>query len=247
MKTSHTKYSPEKWLDYQQGGGEQEMDVAQSLEAFAKEILRSVLKDSGHVLYSSAATLCRGNVYLLGHNPGGSPEGRDYESIEKSICNLKLKQSNEYLDDSWNGLGPGESKLQRRVCWLLDRLNMDVRKVCASNLIFSRSIDAENSDFTNMASLCWPVHEYILDIVQPTMVLTFGNREENSPFSFLREKLGVRSAIAPYPSGHGEWKCKAFFTPADIVIVGLPLLSRYAVDHHEDVPRWIRKITEVKK
>ena len=223
------------------------MDTAQELEAFAKEKLRTILKDSGHVLYSSAETLCPGKIYLLGHNPGGSPEGREDESIENSLHNLAEKKTNEYLDDSWNHLAPGEAVLQKRVRWLLEQLNMDVREVCASNLIFSRSVDAKSSNFKDMANLCWPVHEYILRTVKPKMILAFGNSKE-SPFFFLQEKLGVDDdkIIPPHGSGHGsgdgEWKCKAFNTPNGMVIVGLPHLSRYAIDHHEDVPRWIQTI-----
>ena len=70
------------------------MDTAQKFEAFAKEKLKTALKDSGHVLYSSAETLCQGNIYLLGHNPGGSPEGREDESIENSLHNLAEKTTN---------------------------------------------------------------------------------------------------------------------------------------------------------
>ena len=250
------------------------MDTAQKFEAFAKEKLKTVLKDSGHVLYSSAYTLYEGEIYLLGHNPGGSPEGREDESIENSLHNLAEKTTNEYLDDSWNGLAPGEAVLQKRVRWLLDNLNkhqlefnirikVDIRKVCASNLIFSRSIDAKNSNFKKMANLCWPVHKYILKIVKPRMVLTFGNGEQ-SPFSFLQEKLGInirhysdsdsrpegqqirtvsykngKYPIYKFNAGHGDWECKAFYTKTGLLVVGLPHLSRYAIDHHHEVPRWI--------
>ena len=220
------------------------MDPAQELETFAKEKLQSILKDSGHLLYSSAETLCPGEIYLLGHNPGGSPEGREDESIENSIQNLSEKKTNEYLDDRWNGLPPGEHLLQKRVCWLLKQLNMDVRKVCASNLIFSRSVDAKSINFKDMANLCWPVHEFILHIVRPKIILTFGNRKKKSPFFFLQEKLGVDDdkIVPPHSSGHDEWKCKAFYTPTNICVVGLPHLSRYAINHHEDVPSWMQTI-----
>jgi len=238
------------------------MDNAQKFEAFAKEKLKTVLKDSGHVLYSSAETLCPGKIYLLGHNPGGSPEGREDESIENSLHNLAAKKTNEYLDDSWNDKPPGEAVLQKRVCWLLEQLNMDVREVCASNLIFSRSVDAKNSNFKDMANLCWPVHEYILNIVRPRMIITFGNSDSESPFSFLKEKLGVfpdppsHLEILSHGSGHGsgndEWKCKAFYTSNRTThinryaviccVVGLPHLSRYAVNHHEDVSNWIKNL-----
>ena len=44
------------------------------LTEFARAQLRSILHKSGEVLYSGAATLPPGEVYLLGLNPGGSPE-----------------------------------------------------------------------------------------------------------------------------------------------------------------------------
>jgi hypothetical protein len=107
-----------------------------------------------------------------------------------------------------------------------------------------------------MANLCWPVHEYILDIVKPEMILTFGNSDSESPFSYLEKRLGVRGGGKPvdrwilhgvgHPyidtltAGHGDWDCKAFLTPTDILIVGLPHLSRYAINDHRQVPKWIR-------
>ena len=59
----------------------------------------SLRRKSGQLLYSGSETLRPGQVYLLGHNPGGSPKNRSLLTISKSIASLTAKEStNSYLD-----------------------------------------------------------------------------------------------------------------------------------------------------
>jgi len=216
------------------------MNFVEEIISFANSALEEILDDSGQYLYSGASTLRPGAVYLLGHNPGGSPAGREDESIRRSLNELPDKKTNNYIDDSWVNRPAGQSPLQVRVCWLLENIGFDPREVCASNLIFSRSVDAANINFEKFANICWPVHEKILNVVSPSLIIAFGN-SGNSPYSYLKNKLG-NNGETTHASGHGNWKCKTFLSDSGTVVVGLPHLSRYAVDHHPHVPEWINEI-----
>jgi len=221
---------------------------AQSIAEFAREQLRSIASLSGYVLYSAASTLCKGDVYLLGHNPGGSPEKQSDVTITASLDALAQKTINNYLDEAWT-MASGRrfpiagAPLQRRVDWLLNALELDTRQVAASNLIFARSIDAAGSRFDELASLCWPVHERIINCVQPRALLVFGNSSA-SPYGFLRARLGVRAEEA-IDAGHPPWQCRAFIANSGLVVIGMPHLSRYNIIGKTSVTTWVRRMASI--
>ncbi|MGI9076267.1 MAG: hypothetical protein ACR2G6_02915 [Gemmatimonadaceae bacterium] len=203
------------------------------LAAFGRQHLSTLLGMSGEVLYSGADTLRAGDVYLLGHNPGGDSLNPALPTVGSSLAELPTKSINSYLDTQWSG----RDTLQRRVIWLLSELEFNPRTVAASNLIFARSRDAATSQFETFAKLCWPVHERILEIVKPRLILVYGN-SGSSPFSFLRQKFGTAS-WEDFPSGHGDWMCRRFEVPGRFNVVGLPHLSRYDITSHRSVIDWI--------
>ena len=213
------------------------MNNAARLVSIAKPLLASIASRSGRVLYSAASTLKPGAIYLLGLNPGGDP-ATHHETVDQSLSDLPERRLNAYLDESWAGQPVGCSRLQRRVSWLMEHLGFEVRDVCASNLIFLRSSDSSGSGYPQIAKLCWPVHERILRIVQPKAILVFGNSRV-SPFRFLQARY-AGATLASFPSGHGVWQCYGFTMPSDIRVIGLPHLSRYAVNNHPEVADWVR-------
>jgi len=192
----------------------------------AKTHLAQFHTKPGAILYSSHETLKPGSVYLLGFNPGGSGGPHLNQSIEKLLTN----EENSYLDECWaNKRGTwkeGEAPLQERVCWVLENLGLNPREVCASNLIFLQSQKAIDIDYA-LADICWPVHEALLEIVKPRMILVFGN-SVLSPYGYLHSKYGGEQDYIP--SGHGNWKIKCFrcvIGGKDSIVAGLPHLSRY--------------------
>lgn len=209
----------------------------QQLADFASEQLQSILHMSGEVLYSESSTLRPGRVYLLGHNPGGDAMSPRLPTVGSSVAELPTKTFNSYLDTTWEG----RALLQPRVVWLLKQLGLDPRAVAASNLIFPRSRDAATSQFRTFAELCWPVHLEIMKIVNPALIITYGNSGD-SPYSFMLQKFsGPRES--QFPSGHGNWSCRAFQVPGSFHVVGLPHMSRYAITSHPEVVGWIRHLT----
>ena len=159
--------------------------------ALAESQLESVLDRSGNILYSSVDTLRPGSVYLLGLNPGGDARRLSWQTLRRMLKELPSKTKNEYLDVSWQGRPPGQSKLQRRVAELATMIGVDLRRVCAANLIFVRSKDARSCGYPELAEVCWPVHQAILQAVRPKLVVCYGNSSE-SPYAFLHSVLPRR-------------------------------------------------------
>jgi hypothetical protein len=216
------------------------MRAAKQVATFARWHLREILNLSGEVLYSAASTLRPGEVYLLGHNPGGSARDDRLPRVGASLDGLPKKRTNSYLQ-SWNGRVPSQAPLQRRVIWLLERLGFNPAEIAASNLIFPRSRDAAASRFRDYSRLCWPVHEQILDIVRPRLIIAYGNGGQ-SPYRFLYRQFAA-SAEDCRPSGHRPWVCRSFLVAGRFRVVGIPHLSRYDISAHEDVVQWIKTLS----
>ena len=206
------------------------------LAAFAKEHLgATICGKSGQVLYSGVETLRPGDLYLLGHNPGDpSKNTRRLMTVGRSLDGLPTNNRNSYLDTVW----AGRDTLQRRVIWLITSLGFHPRRVAASNLLFVRSRDAGSSKFHEYADLCWSIHEEILKIVKPRLIVVYGNSTE-SPYSFLKAKYEWQTEQRRR-SGHGGWTCRSFVVRGRFRVVGLPHLSRYDVTRHYDVVQWIK-------
>ncbi len=210
---------------------------------FARGQLRDLLDVSGQVLYSGASTLRKGEVYLLGLNPGGDPNNPALMTIRQSLDGLVsddltasgvLKSEwNSYVHATWKG----RDTLQRRILWLLAQLGLDPLGVAASNLIFPRSRNEKSLLYQRYATMCWSVHERALEIVQPRWVLTYGS----TPYRYLGERFGVRNERR-FPSGHGNWECRSFEVPGRFRVVGVPHLSLYAIDGHPEVVEWITRL-----
>ncbi|MBZ0059486.1 MULTISPECIES: uracil-DNA glycosylase family protein [unclassified Leclercia] len=194
------------------------------------------LERSGSILYSATSTLKVGDVYLMGFNPGGG----DGPTISEQIDALADRTTNAYLDEEWTGKA-GEAPLQRRVTWVLKALGYQPREVCASNLIFIRSRDYRGVEYT-LADECWPVHEEIISIVQPKLILVFGN-SATSPYDYLRNRFNAGGADESISSGHGSWTVRSFNTVINgqsVCVVGLPHLSRYSPVGKPEVIEWIK-------
>jgi hypothetical protein len=152
----------------------------------------SILDKQGRILYSSHETLTKGKYYFLGLNPGGGADTNN-PTIRESLDDLRSYTGNAYFaeDDRADWSNPkrhyakGEHPYQKAFRTLFEEFGENPRDVCASNLIFKRSADARHSEYPKLAKKCWPVHESILEIVQPEVIIAFGK----DAFDFVRLKL----------------------------------------------------------
>lgn len=216
------------------------------LPGLMERLVETGLSDcKGALLYSGLDTLrSETKFYLLGYNPGGSPDSTR-KTVFQQMEALRSKKSdwNEYVDEEWwPRAGPGGAPLQRRIRNMLCALNTDVRSVCASNLIFICSrTEADLSNWLPLASRCWPVHQYILGTIKPKYVLCFGRHT----WEFIRAHGHDHKAERSIPSGHGNWQChfcRMILEDRSIGLVSVPHLSRYAIESHPKVLDWLKGI-----
>lgn len=221
----------------------------EQLPSFAENILKHIVDDIGEVIYSSHETLNKGDVYLLGLNPGGSgqkhPETDEPYTIRSHLQRMLRRKENSYYDECWkNGQSnypKGEAPLQKRVIELLKGIDIDDPKtVCASNIIFKTSRSTTELCF-GLAGLCWPVHEAVLKIIQPSLILTYGI-DRVSAYAFLKALFMKEGEVPPQPALHGKWNCRGFHCDIDGVhtfVAAVPHLSYYSPANKQDVFNWI--------
>lgn len=210
----------------------------------ARATLAPVLGRAGGILYSAARTLGPGKLYIMGLNPGGDPENSKSHNIGMSLDQLPQRTSNAYLDEAWDNrsrqLEKGQAPLQRRIAFLAQSFGCELEDVCATNLIFMQTRSARDLDFNRDAERCWPVHEMMLSMVRPKLILAFGN-SAISPYGYLRQ---IHSSVPEdeISSGHGSWKCKSFTAQIagdQVAVVGLPHLSRYSPLNKPKLMEWL--------
>ncbi len=190
----------------------------------------SILEEHGIILYSSYETLKKGKYYFLGLNPGGHDE--DVPTILESLDYLKSYKGNAYVpgDEKANWSNPpkrcylpGEHPFQRAFRELFEEFGENPRDVCASNLIFKRSVGTHDSGYPKLAKKCWPVHEAILKIVQPEAIIVFGK----DAFDFVRRKCSVgHDQVIEVPQGFWLWKRSMLDNNIPLICVRHP--SRYS-------------------
>jgi len=213
-------------------------------EAWHELELNQLVCESGKVLYSSASTLRRGPLYLLGLNPGGSPEHE--RTIGDSLRDLEQgKCWNDYCHERWYPFKvAGRHRLQRNIIDLFNALDLDLELVCASNLVFLRSPHKDGIKLSADADRCWKVHEMILSIVKPRTILAFGNNSQESTFTYLTTKfpLTLRPQEGPRPSRSARlWVFEGLHAGRTIKVVGLPHLSWNAVHKNPEALNWLKE------
>lgn len=150
------------------------------IEQFLGLVDKRIHNRSGAVLYSGrAAFSAPSNLYMLGLNPGGSPEKQERETvsshIRKVLYDVPDKWS-EYSDESWLGKPPGTHGMQPRLLHMLRQLDMKPQLVPASNVVFVRSPNGGEleREMNELMKMCWPVHKAIIDKLYIKNILCFG-------------------------------------------------------------------------
>jgi hypothetical protein len=207
-------------------------DALAEAEAYLDQV--GILYSPGAVLYSSAATLRPGPIYLLGLNPGGA----EVSTLADSLANTR-KGHNSYLDEQWAPAGRlqpiGKSTLQRRVQHLCAMLGLDTREVPASNLVFPRSTRMiTHLDFKSALPLCLPVHEMFMKVIRPRFIMTYGSMNN------FRGAVGV-IASESRSAEHGSWMAhrgRAAIAEHEVAFGNIPHMSVWASDKRLEIIRW---------
>ncbi|WP_155998004.1 hypothetical protein [Thioalkalivibrio sp. ALMg13-2] len=192
------------------------------IEQLANFIPTSVMSRSGSVFYSGRSAFT-GNrqLYLLGLNPGGSPELQSNETIQwhtERVLQEKPKEWSEYQDEKWLGKPAGTHGLQPRVLHLLGELNLLPRNVPASNVVFVRTAREQElkNEFVDLAEECWPFHAHVMRELNIKTVLCFGHTAGN----WVREKIEASEPIGIFEERNKrKWKSRAFKNKDGISVV----------------------------
>ena len=114
---------------------------------------------------------------------------------------------------------------------------VNLRGTPASNLIFATSPDASGVEY-RLADICWPVHQTILEIVQPSKILVFGNGEYKSPYAFIRSRYLGHEEQLTVRRGYILKRLTTVINGRPVKVIGIPHLSRFAPP--PEAVEWLR-------
>ena len=182
------------------------------IEEFLDLVDGRLLERSGAVFYSGRAAFAGlADLYILGLNPGGSPERQATETVGRHMTKVLHQvpdRWSEYADERWQGKPPGTHGMQPRLRHMLSRLGRDPHLVPASNVAFVRSageagLKAEKAELLRR---CWPVHDAVIRRLGVCVVLCLGG----TAGSWVREMLGADRPVQSFVERNDRgWRSEA--------------------------------------
>ncbi len=207
------------------------------IEQFIKLIPDSLNSRSGSVFYSGRDAFDGSkDLYILGVNPGGSPNGREDESVKWHTEKVLSEPNNwsAYRDESWLGSLPGTRGMQPRVLHLFSKIDCSAGTVPASNIVFVRSSREVNleGNMQEMAELCWPFHDSVINELSPKVILCFGQTAGN----FICRKLAAYQQIDEFvEQNNRRWCSRTFANNRGLKVV---------VATHPSIANWVNPVTD---
>lgn len=164
----------------------------------------------GAVLLAAISCIRPANAYVMGLNPGGDPQ-----EIPGPLINAlaPAEGTGGYTHECWQPKCPGGSdcthmaadgstkpealvKHQRSMASLASALGEMPETLCSANAVFGRSsskvkLKAQTGyTLSEWWQACWPVHQQLLAIVRPRMIVTLGYGAATSAFGLLHKEAG---------------------------------------------------------
>lgn len=208
------------------------------------------LDKPGAILYTSLRTVQEGDFYILGLNPGGKdnpiPSGHpncaadisQKMTIKASLEKCQNENYNEYSEVWKCSNGAGNMTLQKNLkSFAINILHKEIQDICCTNLIFKTTENQSSLNLKNDGGNCWGVHEMLLGIIKPKLIIAFGNGDV-SPYKYLLDMFceDKEEKVFSTCADHGNYRIKGFegvFQGVPIYVLGLPHLSRYWVTSQE--------------
>ena len=207
---------------------------------------RSLLTKSGMVFYSGRSAFSNvADLYILGTNPGGSPEVQRDETIRRSLEAFRdgPEEWSAYTDQSWNNKPPGTYRIQPRVRHLLKKLKRSPKEVPASNVIFVRSAgegDIKGAERRGLLELCWPLHAAVIEDLQIKVILCMGSVAGN----WVRKKIGARDIVRECSERNRTGRKASWYRTEDrlrhVVMLPHPSRSNWIGQDTVDFPDLVR-------
>ena len=212
------------------------------IEEFAELIPKSLLDKSGEVFYSGRRAFnASSDLYILGANPGGDPEALSDQTVSKKVNEVlheKPENWSAYRDESWRGKAPGKSTMQRRMLHLFGRVGHDPGEVPVSEVVFqcSRNVNALKGDFRELALLCWPFHQAVIDRLGVKVVVCIGKRAGE----FVRRQLNAHEPIDWFSErNRRRWESHSHRSDCGIIVVTLTHASQVDWTNRASDPTWL--------
>lgn len=192
------------------------------IDELFRSVPKQLMNESGTVFYSGRDAFSNpARLYLLGLNPGGSPVVQARETLSwhsNRVLHKEPSNWSAYRDESWEGAYPGTLPLQRRVLYLLRKLDLDPGRVPSSNLIFVRTARGEDLKGREhaLAETCWAFHERVINTLNIDVILCFGGKSGD----WVRGKLGADELVETFVEKNAlRWKSQSFRNTSGIGVV----------------------------
>lgn len=187
---------------------------------FLQYIPSSLENKSGSVFYSGRSAFCSPKqLYILGLNPGGSPQKQEKETVAwhtNKVLSEKPDEWSEYEDEMWLGKPAGSHGLQPRILHMLGSLNLNPRHIPSSNLIFLRSVKRSDIDFEELAKKCWLFHEQVIRQLEIKTILCFGKDTGN----WVCKKLEANTLVDEFTENNNRrWKSSVYENDRGLSVV----------------------------
>ena len=230
-----------------------------NIENFYALVPDSLREVSGKVFYSGRDAFGSPSpLYILGLNPGGSPEDYPDETVRAHTDKVLHEMPDNwcaFTDEVWgvNGSRP-RHPMQKNVLHLLAMLSLDCRKVPASDLVFARSQNAEKItkdkvEFARLTKACWRFHQAVIQQLEVSVIVCLGRDAERGTINCLEAdnpSLG-KFAIQDKFVEEGGQQCisRTYRNNGCITVVQLPHPSRFHwTSPKSDPTRLIRRALE---
>ena len=208
------------------------------IETFAAKIPPELLPRSGKVFYAGrVAYLQPAPIYLLGVNPGGDSEESSSETVGShtaAVLTSFPENWSAYRDEIWKGYAPGTYGMAPRVLYLCAQLGIDPGFLPSSNLVFARSRREEDmgDEMHDLADLCWPFHEFVIQQLRPKVVLCLGK----TAGKYVRRKLSANNLHSEFiETNRRKWRSQVFVGRSGPSVV---------VATHPSIADWCAKETD---
>jgi len=189
--------------------------------AAAHHASEDIVDRSGSVFYSGQSAFSSPcPVYILGLNPGGSPELQAAETIGRDLMEWDDRPASwsRYVDESWRQQLPGTHGMQPRMRHMFSALGFDLRQIPASNVVFVRTnCEADlKLEAGDLLSKCWPFHETVIKQLEVRTLLCLGS----TAGAWARSRLGAETLVGRYQETNARgWISHAHVSPDGIAVV----------------------------
>ncbi|WP_179506045.1 MULTISPECIES: hypothetical protein [unclassified Sphingomonas] len=191
--------------------------------AAAYQVSQGLTDRSGSIFYSGQLAFSSPcPIYILGLNPGGSPELQAQETIGRDLMewSQRPKSWSRYVDEAWRGQQPGTYGMQPRIRHMFDALGLDLRQIPASNVVFVRTNSEADLrlEANDLFSRCWHFHETVIKELEIHTLLCLGT----TAGAWARSRLNAYVAVDGFRETNARgWMSNAHVSAEGIAVVTL--------------------------